>query len=142
MRNGNVQFPCEIRRSHVFPGVCNLHKHSIFFSASNWTLCAIFYASKRKTSASLDAMTHSGYISVHVCSHQKTFSLCIASRHFANGTNSSQWIWIPHKFITPHKDRSPHKDRRKINRRSRGTCDYCGDVQGQNMEVHVEYSVM
>ena len=31
VRNGNVQFPCEIRRSHVFPGVRNLHKHSIFF---------------------------------------------------------------------------------------------------------------
>ena len=35
-----------------------------FFSASNWTLCSIFYASKRKTSACQDAMTHSGYISV------------------------------------------------------------------------------
>ena len=23
VRNGNFQFPCEIRRSHVFPGVCN-----------------------------------------------------------------------------------------------------------------------
>ena len=34
-----------------------------FFSVSNWTLCSIFYASKRKTSASQDAMTHSGYIS-------------------------------------------------------------------------------
>ena len=31
VRNGNVQFPFEIRRSHVFPGVGNLHKHSIFF---------------------------------------------------------------------------------------------------------------
>ena len=42
VRNGNVQFPCEIRCSHVFPGDRNLHKHS---------------------SASQDAMTHSGYIS-------------------------------------------------------------------------------
>ena len=52
VRNGNVQFPCEIHGSHVFPGVRNLHKHSIFCSVS-----------KRKTSASQDAMTHSGYIS-------------------------------------------------------------------------------
>ena len=34
VRNGNVQFPSEIRGSHVFPGVRNLHKHSIFSSAS------------------------------------------------------------------------------------------------------------
>ena len=66
VRNGNVQFPCEIRRSHVFPGVRNLHKHR-FFSASNWTHCSIFCASKRKTSASEDAMTHSGYISAEYC---------------------------------------------------------------------------
>ena len=31
VRNGNVQVPCEICRLHVFPGVCNLHKHSTFF---------------------------------------------------------------------------------------------------------------
>ena len=64
VRNGNVQFPSEMRCSHVFPCVCNLHKRTFdFFFASNWTLCAIIYASKRKTSASQDAMTHSGYIS-------------------------------------------------------------------------------
>ena len=49
-----------------FPGVCNLHKHSIFFSASNWTLHSIFCASKRRMSASQDAMTHSGYISEYL----------------------------------------------------------------------------
>ena len=34
-----------------------------FFSASNGTLHSIFSASKRRMSASQDAMTHSGYIS-------------------------------------------------------------------------------
>ena len=50
---------------HVFPGICNLHKHSIF-SCVLLTLCSIFYASKRKMSLSQNAMTHSGYISAHV----------------------------------------------------------------------------
>ena len=64
-------FPETYRVTLFFPGVCNLHKHSIFFCVSNWTLRSIFSASKRRMSASQDAMTHSGYISawMHACMH-------------------------------------------------------------------------
>ena len=61
VRNGNVQVPCEICRLHVFPGVCNLHKHSTFFFCVQFDNCSIFYASKRQASASQDAMAHSRY---------------------------------------------------------------------------------
>ena len=63
VRNTNIQFLCEMCRSHVFLLFVICISIRFFFSASNWTLCSIFYASKRKTSASQDAMTHSGYIS-------------------------------------------------------------------------------
>ena len=64
-------FPETYRVTLFFPGVCNLHKHSIFFCVSNWTLRSIFSASKRRMSASQDAMTHSGNISawMHACMH-------------------------------------------------------------------------
>ena len=64
LRNSNIFFRCEKWKCSIslwntpfacFPGLLNLHKY--------WTLCSIFYASKRNMSASQDAMTHSGYIS-------------------------------------------------------------------------------
>ena len=48
VRNGNVQFPCEIHCSHVFPGVRNLHKHSIFFLRPIGPLVLVPYSMRPK----------------------------------------------------------------------------------------------
>ena len=52
-----------------------------FFSASNWTLASIFCVSKRKTSASQDTMTHSGYISVCTWDCIDVFSITSSAIH-------------------------------------------------------------
>ena len=76
----NIVLKCAVHM--FFPDVCNLHKHSIFFCFPIGPLIRIFCRSKRKTSASQDAMTHSGYISA--------LKLNILMKFLSHGVSCSQ----------------------------------------------------